>query len=890
MGNSPKLEGTKETILWLDKNVYNEENKFTYEKYIPKLKKFNFFCFVLVKELINYIEDNSDYFKFKLFYVVVSGRLAESFYKEYIKIAEKYNTIANTTVYCLKQKYHETKPYFMDKYLNPGGISVDFEKVLNYILKDECDWANIEKRFKKYIPKEENFGDSFTCIDTSKEYELALPILIGKYINSSLIEKNEITNFQNLLISRYVNYYSIDDMKFIKPSGNKNMNIPLHILTNFFINFYTKEKKDKNGRNFYSDLNYDLSNNKFDDYHPFIILIYDCLNKKYIKPYKKALYRGTLISESEFNKFLKDIANKKNKDKKPIYYSKCFLSFSKDIKVAYYHLERCKKYQKPNTIIVLFILDECKDENFFVTNVDIELLSYIKKEKEALHLPLSCFEIVKIEDEETYKNFKYRKIYLTHLDKYKKKIESKIMELWENKDNSEIGCFFTKSMNSHLGKNFLDCFDKEKKSKLTQNYTKILNVPPNNSYFLTQIANNFMLKSTRNTKSQTAAHIDDEIGNVKEEYKCSEREDKDICKLENKDEITKFLDEHLKYIDLFDNSFSIGYCLGNFLSNYKSFIKAPNSSKAFCLASLALACGPHIIKLIPKIKYVLKKKLINNTILDLELLLDGLNILWAVGVELYYIFEYQAEYKRNISLTLRYAGKRLTNLIIAWNFSYLGTLVVKAGIYGFTVITGISLAPFVTATIGILGGLAGGFLGNNTGSYLAEKIFGKDEFKLTSGNIYYRYIPDKYRKEGNNPHLQWNEKPDDNIESYIIECIINDVDIQMRVMNIPKEVFELPECLGYYEDYSAYDSETDFSSDEENNKRKEKKYHKIFKKGKFIGDLIIPYKGIKVNAFKIDFVIYRITKKEISIEEWINFRDRKNKEKFIQDCYIYSVY
>ena len=779
----------------------------------------------------------------------------------------------------------------MDKYLNSGGITVNFENVVNYILKDECDWANIKNKFKKYNPKEEKFGDSFTFIDTTKEYELALPILISKYINISLIEKDEITNFQNLLLSRYVEYYSIDDMKFIKPSGNKNMNIPLHILTNFFINFYTKEKKVEDGHNFYSDLNYDLSNNNFKDYYPFIFLIYDCLNKKYFQSYKRALYRGALISEREFNNLLKDIANKNNKDEKPIYYSNCFLSFSKDINVAYYNLVLCKKNQKPNTIIVLFILDECKDENFFVTNIDIELLSYYKIEKDVLHLPLSSFEIVKIEDEETYENIKYRKIYLTHLDKYKKKIESKIIDLWEKKDKSEIEFFFNKSMNSQLGKKFLEFFDKNQKQKLKSCYTKIMHVPPNNSYFLTQIATNLILRSEIDTKSQTAAHLDDEVGGVIEKYKCSESENKEVCKLENKSEFIKFLDENLEDFELFDNGFSIGYCLGNFISNYESFRKAPNKTKAFCLASLALACGPHIIKLIPKIKWILEKrlKLINNTIIDLELLFDGLNILWALYVELHYIFEYQAEYK-NMPLTLRYTGKRITNLAVSLSFSYLGQLAVKAVIYGFTAFTGISIAPFVTTTLGVLGGIAGGILGNNTGNYLAKKIFDEDEFKLTSGDIYYHYIPDKYRKIGNNPHLQWNNKQGDNIESYVIECVINDVDIQMRVMNIPKEVFELPECLGYYNDYNAYDSETDFSSDEDNNERRGKKYHKIFKNRKCIGDLIIPYKGIKENAFKIDFIIYRITKKEVSTEEWSDFGNNKNGEKFIKDCYIYSVY
>ena len=66
----------------------------------------------------------------------------------------------------------------MDKFLNPGGITIDFENVVNYILKDECDWKNNEKNYQEYIPEKKGFGDVFINIDTSNEYELALPILI----------------------------------------------------------------------------------------------------------------------------------------------------------------------------------------------------------------------------------------------------------------------------------------------------------------------------------------------------------------------------------------------------------------------------------------------------------------------------------------------------------------------------------------------------------------------------------------------------------------------------------------------------------------------------------------------------------------------------------------
>ena len=188
MGNSQKIIENKDSIIWLDKNVYNDENKLTYKSYQKKLEKFNFLCFKSVSDLISFIKNNLNYFEFRLFYIVVSGKLAEEFYNEYVKITEKYNIIAASIVYCYKQKYHEKKPYFKDKFLNSGGITCNFDYVVKYILNDECNWDNIHQTYKKYIPEKPNYGDVFMYMNTSKEYELALPILIGNTINSSLIE------------------------------------------------------------------------------------------------------------------------------------------------------------------------------------------------------------------------------------------------------------------------------------------------------------------------------------------------------------------------------------------------------------------------------------------------------------------------------------------------------------------------------------------------------------------------------------------------------------------------------------------------------------------------------------------------------------------------------
>ena len=95
MGNSQKINEGKESIIWLDKNVFNKENEMTYKSYLKRLEKFNFFFLTSVKSVTSFIEKNLNYFEFRLFYIIVSGRLAEEFYNEYVKIAEKYNIIAS---------------------------------------------------------------------------------------------------------------------------------------------------------------------------------------------------------------------------------------------------------------------------------------------------------------------------------------------------------------------------------------------------------------------------------------------------------------------------------------------------------------------------------------------------------------------------------------------------------------------------------------------------------------------------------------------------------------------------------------------------------------------------------------------------------------------------
>ena len=102
MGSQIVLDDKKGCIIWIDANINNNENQETYKNNRKKFKNFNFICFSSVKRAINFIIENK-YFDFRLVYAIVSGRLAEEFFNEYVKISETKNVVIATTVYALKK-------------------------------------------------------------------------------------------------------------------------------------------------------------------------------------------------------------------------------------------------------------------------------------------------------------------------------------------------------------------------------------------------------------------------------------------------------------------------------------------------------------------------------------------------------------------------------------------------------------------------------------------------------------------------------------------------------------------------------------------------------------------------------------------------------------------
>ena len=513
----------KKKVIWIDQFIENEENKQTYQELTISLPEYDIIKSKSVKEAFDIIIKNYEDYKFKLFYVIVSGTLSETFFNEYVKKSLELHILCATIIYCSEKnrKYNEFKPFYLDNFLNPGKVTDLSYFIIEYINSVQCPYylevnELNESENKEKLNNTNEDDKNINDIEFAAEFTdvpdlgtMAFPILISKHINCTLIEKEELEMMQKENIKLYPKLKHL-----FKPSEEKEIFIPYHILGKYYLYLYTKES------NFYVNMNKELSERKFDKYRTYIYLMYNGLNKGIFKSYCKSnLYRGGTLSNEEFKSLMKKYELQKHlklSTNKIFFFSRKFLSFSKKEEVANYFLQKAI-FCNYTGVFVRFIVEGIDDENFFVSNIDINemKLSAFSEEEEVLFLPLSCFEVIDIKNEDFY-GYNIKVIRLSYLNKYKKIINDNFEKISKNQNYSKLEEFIKNAINSkyskgickYLNHDFKDNFYKEisQKTNVTLNYNPQIcfqykNTNPSGKKFI--ISSKFLHKLNKVKNSET---------------------------------------------------------------------------------------------------------------------------------------------------------------------------------------------------------------------------------------------------------------------------------------------------------------------------------------------------------------------------------------------------
>ena len=392
----------KKNILWIDQYSRCKAYDNYLTKYSDHLKDFYFEKATTINEAYTILSN----YEFKMIYIIINDKLSERFFLNYIEEIKKLGVITANIIFCDKEP--KNKPlFFNDPFINPGKITTDFSKVVEYLNTDESGFNNILK-MNKSIDNSfagNNYGNIFKGINES---QITLPNKMIPNIINNLPSKEDINQFKNF-IYKYGNTLL---SKVVNPSQEKKIDLPIFLYPKFYMRMYGLET------DFYYDINKYLTNqeNDFGIFNTFVtILYYGLFEKLLISNDEFPFYRGGVISKNEY-KIIED----NYKSNKNFYYCKNFLSFSKSEAEANKFLNKnlgCNNSLYPTK----FIIEKCvkMNEKDLMSNIEMRHYSGIASEQEVLFLPLSSFELIDIRDsvykEKTIKEIEF--IYVGMLDK-----------------------------------------------------------------------------------------------------------------------------------------------------------------------------------------------------------------------------------------------------------------------------------------------------------------------------------------------------------------------------------------------------------------------------------------------------------------------------------------
>ena len=390
-------------LIWIDRNIHNNQNT-QYTKEIHKFKCLKIKVFENIKEAINYIKQ----IKFESTKIIISGELYSEFLnslKEVIRdifVAPKIIVFTNNKekFYMLNKDYHNKENIFYTY----GGVVTTFQEITKFLI-DEIKPRKLEKNNSIKFLKNENLQNNFIKSDGSEyifEYIDCKEKLIYPLLYKSLLENISLDNLENYTALLFSTYSKNNlDIKRLFGQIESMQNIPIEILSKYFARLLSIDSE------FHEDINKDLRLGKSEKHLLYIKVLYEGLRLKSLRFSNiNILYRSSKISFYELNKIKNLLNNKKEGLRGPIVFSKSFLTFTKEERIAEYFLPH--RNVGENFIGVFFILE-----------MDFENISFYQEGKEVLLFPFSAFVIKELQ-EISIKNVRCYQIKLLYLGKYLK--------------------------------------------------------------------------------------------------------------------------------------------------------------------------------------------------------------------------------------------------------------------------------------------------------------------------------------------------------------------------------------------------------------------------------------------------------------------------------------
>ena len=155
-------------LIWIDKNIYNQENT----EYQNEFKKeFKLFPYTNVKDGINKLKE----INFEETFLIISGSLYPEFISDFKNNLYDIYNIPKIIIFCATKEHLinnniNLKEMFQDPYFNNGGIQTIFSDVMKFLKKiNKKKVFNREKKNKQLETNIENLSEKIQENEQFKE-------------------------------------------------------------------------------------------------------------------------------------------------------------------------------------------------------------------------------------------------------------------------------------------------------------------------------------------------------------------------------------------------------------------------------------------------------------------------------------------------------------------------------------------------------------------------------------------------------------------------------------------------------------------------------------------------------------------------------------------------